>query len=173
MTGRGARLAFAFVLCATTSCGVHGLDLKTDKRLTFIAPKDRAKVTLPITISWRVRDFKITGPDGERLANAGYFGIYVDGAPQPPELDQVWLLRNDTTCRRTHTCANRDVLNQANIFSTTETKFTVEHLAPPPTNAVKRREIHEVTIALLNGRGERIGESAFRREFEVDRGDSG
>jgi hypothetical protein len=169
VTSRGSRLAVAFALALTTACGVRGLDFKTDKRLTFSAPKDRAQVSLPVTISWSVRDFDVTGRDGERRSDAGYFGIYVDRAPQPPQETQEWLLRDDTNCQRLGTCSSEDVLATANIHSTSETTFTIDRLPPPPSNAVKRREFHYVIVALLNGRGERIGESAFRREFEVVR----
>ncbi len=169
MTGSGARLAVAIALLATTACGVRGLDFKTDKRLAFSAPRDRAQTSLPVTISWNVRDFDVTGRDGERRSDAGYFGIYVDRAPQPPQETQAWLLRDDTNCQRLRTCADKDVLATANIHSTSDTSFTIERLPPPPSNAVKRREFHYVIVALLNGRGERIGESAFRREFEVIR----
>jgi hypothetical protein len=37
----------------------------------------------------------------------------------------------------------------------------------PTGAAAQRRDLHEVTIALLDGRGERIGESAFTVQFEV------
>jgi len=170
VTSRCARLATVLLLCATSACSVRGLDLKTDKRLSFISPKDRSKVTLPLTISWSVKDFTVTGPDGAQKDDAGYFGIYVDRTPQPPELDQVWLLRDDFDCKRQQTCAHADVLAGQNIYSSKQTHFTIERLPLPPTSSVKRREIHEVTVALLNGRGERIGESAFRLQFEVDRG---
>ena len=170
MSGRCARLAAVLLLGTTTACGVNGLDLKTDKRLTFLEPKDRAKVTLPLTVSWKVRDFTVTGKDGSHRPDTGYFGIYVDRAPQAPGKVQSWLLRDDLECKRFQTCANTDVLNQANIFTSEQARFTIERLPLPPSNSVKRRELHEVTVALLNGRGERIGESAFRREFEVDRG---
>ena len=45
----------------------------------------------------------------------------------------------------------------------------IERLPLPSGDAQRRREFHDVTIVLLNGRGERIGESAFVRQFEVDR----
>jgi hypothetical protein len=164
------RLAAVLLLFATSACGVHGLDLKTDKRLTFISPKDRAKVTLPLTISWRVHGFTVTGPDGSQRSDAGYFGVYLDRAPQPPNRSQSWLLRDDTDCKRFSTCAHADVLAQSNIFSTQQPHFTIAQLPLPPTSSVKRREFHDVTVALLDGRGDRIGESAFRLRFEVDRG---
>jgi len=170
VSGRCARLASVLLLFATSACSVRGLDLKTDKRLTFISPKDRSKVTLPLTVTWRVRDFTVTGPDGAQRSDAGYFGVYVDRTPQPPGENQAWLLRDDANCKRFNMCAHTDVLNEANIFSTKQEHFTIDRLPLPPTGSVKRREIHDVTIALLDGRGDRIGESAFRLEFEVDRG---
>jgi len=152
------------------ACAVHGLNFRQDKRLTIITPKDRAKVRLPVTIQWTLYDFRITGPDSEDRRDAGYFGVYVDRAPQPPGETQVSLVKDDPPCRRQpSSCETADYLNQANIFAVTTTTFTIDQLPAPPTNAVKRRELHEMTIVFLNGRGERIGESAYRLQFEVDR----
>ena len=151
------------------ACGVNGLNFQQDDRLTFIAPGDRAKVDLPVTVSWRVTDFEVTGSDGDDRRDAGYFGVFVDRAPQPPEKTQQWLVRDDQRCRGVQSCP-REYLEQLNIHSTTRTRFVIQRLPEPASNAQRRREFHEVTIVLLNGRGERIGESAFTRQFEVDRG---
>jgi hypothetical protein len=161
---------FVVLLCFLPACGVSGLNFKQDERLEVTAPGDRAEVQLPITVSWRVRDFEVVGRDGSDRSDAGYFGVFVDRAPQPPDRTQAWLVRDDPRCRTTpSSCAKGSFLAPNNIHSTTDTRFVIDRLPAPSTNAPRRREFHEVTIVLLNGRGERIGESAFVRQFEVDR----
>lgn len=130
---------------------------------------------LPVTIRWKVKDFQVTGLDGQRRTDAGYFGIYVDRSPQPPGQTQEWLVRKDarqdSSCRRNPDCPDKEFLARKDIYSTTEESFRIESLPPPPSSVTdqRRREFHEVTIALLNGKGERIGEGAFAVIFEVDR----
>lgn len=170
MTRTARAAALITLLGLLSSCGVHGLNFRQDERLEITAPEDRAKVALPVTVTWRVRDFQITGPDRDSRLDAGYFGVYVDRAPQPPERTQAWLVRDDPNCQ-TASCATRSYLAQQNVYSTSQQQFTVDRLPAPTTNAPRRREFHDVTIVLLNGRGERIGESAFTLQFEVDRGD--
>ena len=153
-----------------SGCGVSGLNFKDDKRLSFVTPGDRAEVRLPVTIEWTVSDFDVTGPDGSARRDAGSFGVYIDRTPQPPGEKQEWLVRNDQMCKNDPSvCSNTDFLAQRDVHTTTETSFMIERLPLPSGNAQRRREFHDVTIVLLNGRGERIGESAFVRQFEVDR----
>ncbi len=169
MTSRGTIaviLAFVFV---SSSCSVSGLNFEQDERLEITAPEDRAKVRLPLTVTWAVTDFEVTGPGRSDRDDAGYFGVYVDRAPQPPNKTQAWLMRDDAECRRTPGCPDTTYLEQAHIYSTERMSFRIERLPQPSSEAPRRREFHEVTIVLLNGRGQRIGESAFVREFEVDR----
>jgi hypothetical protein len=73
-------------------------------------------------------------------------------------------------CKNTPSlCSNTDFLAQRDIHMTTGTTFVIERLPLPSGDAERRREFHDVTIVLLDGRGERIGESAFVRQFEVNR----
>lgn len=161
----------AFVLIATlaSACGTSGLNFRKDERVTITEPQDRAKVRLPLTVTWTSRDFDVTGRDGSKRPDAGYFGVYVDRAPQPPEKTQAWLARIDQRCKGVPSCPDEEYLAGINVYGTTKHSFTVQRLPQPPSNAPRRREFHEVTIVLLNGAGERIGESAFTIEFEVER----
>lgn len=171
MRGAGFRLTAAMFVVITlmSACGVRGLDISQDKRLEFTSPVDRAKITLPLTVSWTTKDFKITGADGGSSADAGYFGVFIDRSPQPPGETQGWIVRDDEQCRSTPGCPNVDYLASFNIFSTTDERFVIDRVAQPSSQARRRREFHEITVVLLNGRGERIGESGFTRQFEVDR----
>lgn len=171
VTRHGTRVAIAALLAlALPACGVSGLNFRQDERVEITAPGDRAEVSLPVTVTWRVRDFEVTGPDGRDRPDAGYFGVFVDRAPQPPDKTQAWLTRDDTSCGTPAACRDPEYLAQLNVHSTTDIRFVIQRLVEPSSTAQRRREFHEVTIVLLNGRGERIGESAFVRQFEVDRG---
>jgi hypothetical protein len=160
---------FIALMVVASGCGVEGLNFHKDERVTITAPADRAQVRLPLTVTWRSRDFEVKGKDGSARPDAGYFGVYVDRAPQPPQKTQAWLARDDQRCREVPSCPDEEFLAEMNVFSTTRHSFTVERLPQPTTNAPRRREFHEVTIVLLSGIGERIGESAFTVQFEVER----
>ncbi len=167
----GSAFSAVALVCALVSlwgCGANGLNFTQDKRVIIRAPVDRAKVTLPVTVKWQYHNFKVTGKDGSRRVESGYFGVLVDRPPQPPGKTLAWIVRNDQFCRRDPTCPNDNFLARFGINSTTQTSFTIETLVDP-TPEDDRREFHEVTVVLLNGKGERIGESAFSVEFELDR----
>ena len=167
----GSALSAVALVCALVSlwgCSVSGLNFSQDKRVVITTPVDRAKVTLPVTVKWQHHDFKVTGRDGNRRVDSGYFGVLVDRPPQPPGKTLAWIVRNDQFCRQDPTCPNDEFLARFGINSTTQTSFTIENLVDP-TPEDDRREFHEVIVVLLNGRGERIGESAFSIEFELER----
>ena len=150
------------------ACSLSGLNFKQDDRLTIVAPEERAKIRFPLTVRWRVSDFEITGRDGSRRPDAGYFGVYIDRAPQAPGETQVDLVRDDPSCRIAPDCPSPEYLARMGIHSTDETSFTIDNIADTrPADQRSRRRFHEVTIVLLDGRGERIGESAFRVRVEV------
>jgi hypothetical protein len=160
-------IALAALAATLMACGTSGLNFVQDERVEITAPPDRAKVSLPATIRWQVRDFEITGPDGASRPGAGYFGVYIDRAPQPPQKTQAWLTRDEQNCLGG--CSSELALESRDIYSTESTEFTIDRVPRPPRQAQRRREFHEVTIVLLDGRGRRIGESAFIRQFEVAR----
>jgi hypothetical protein len=170
MHGSVRRVAIAAVLAASVSaCALNGLAFKIDDRVRIVSPGEREAVPLPVTIDWEVSDFTVTGRDGSQEPAAGFFGVFVDRAPQPPGQPIEWFARDDETCRPADNCPNRRYLADRGVYTTEETEFVVENLPPPPEELADRRELHEVTIVLLDGSGRRIGESAFKAEFEVTR----
>lgn len=167
MGSRGRRTLAIVLLATAPGCGVQNLNFVQDQRLEIVEPSDRTIVTEPITIRWTIRDFEVTGPDAADRTDAGYFGVFVDRAPQPPGRDLAWLVRDDQRCRRTPGCPDEAFLAQRNIHGTSDTSLVLESL--PHLADEDRRDVHEVTIVLLNGRGQRIGETATTVEFEVER----
>ena len=163
------RIALAcLVVLATASCDVGRLDFVKDDRVTITAPKDRAETQLPLTVSWRVEDFEVTGRDGRSADDAGYFGVLIDRAPPAPGKTLFSLASNDSVCKVTPGCPSPAYLRGIGAHSTAQTSFRIERL-PDNSDQGRRRDFHEVTVILLDGKGARIGEGAFRVEFEVDR----
>ena len=160
----------AGLLTLLPACGVHGLSFVEDERLTITSPADRATVAVPVNLEWRVDNFTVTGRDGSARPDAGYFAVFVDRAPQPPGQTLEWLVRDDAECKVTIGCPNETYLRTRDVYSTTDTKLTIDRIADLSRGQRRgRREFHEITVVLLNGRGERMGESAFRVEFQVTR----
>lgn len=142
-----------------SGCGVSGLAFRQDDRLSFVTPDDRSKVTLPLTVQWRVDDFAVG-------RGAGSFAVFVDRAPQPPGKSLDWLARDDSSCRRSAGCPDISWYAERDVFPTTEPELTLEQL---PVRGDDRREWHEVTIVLLDEHGRRVGETGWSLEFQVER----
>lgn len=152
------------------ACSTSGLSLTVDDRLTFVRPDDRDALTLPVTVEWRMEDFDISrtpSADGGSSADRGYFGVFVDRPPQPPNESLAWFAEDDQSCQLDPDCPDEEWFATRGIHTTTETSFTIE-LLPRPADP-DRRELHEVTVVLLDADGVRIGESAWTVEFEVER----
>ena len=167
---RPAAVALAAALSLLLSgCVSQDLAFRIDKRLTIDAPAARSEVTLPVTVRWHIKDFDVVDPgtSASGSGDAGYFGVFVDGAPQPPGKPLAWVARKDRTCRAADGCPDAQYLAARNIYSTSDTSITFQQL-PRPSDS-KRKERHSVTIVLLDTQGRRIGESAFYVEFTVKR----
>lgn len=156
----------AGLLLVATSC-TSGLAFVQDRRLDITEPHGNKKVSLPLTVRWTVHDFRVTGPDGGTSPDAGYFGVFLDRTPVPPGKPLTWIARDDRQCARIQGCPDTTYLNQRHVYFTTATQMTFSLL--PDLGAQGGHESHEVTIVLLNGRGVRIGESAWYATFHYDR----
>ena len=124
-------------------------------------PNERAKVKLPATVQWTVKDFAV-GP------GAGSFGVFVDRAPQPSGKQLAWLVRGERGCAGAGAanCAKPDFLAQHEIFQTKATSFRVDQVNRL-TGSEAGRQFHEVTVVLLDADGTRVGEGAWSVQFEV------
>lgn len=156
---RRAVLALVTVALLTGGCGVSGLAFRQDDRLSFVSPDDRSKVTLPVTVQWRVDDFEVG-------ADAGSFAVFVDRAPQPPGKPLSWLARDDESCRVTDGCPDERWYAERDVLLTTDPEVTIDRL---PARADGRREWHEVTVVLIDEHGRRVGETGWTLEFQVER----
>lgn len=151
----------AVVLAALPACGVSGLSFVQDDRVDIVRPEDRSTQKLPVRVAWTVKDFE-SGP------GKGSFGVFVDRAPQRAGKRLAWLFRGDPSCRNNETvCSTVDFLAQRNVFRTTAPRFTVEQVNRL-TGASAGRQLHEVTVVLLDEQGRRVGEGAWSVQFEVE-----
>lgn len=165
----GAVVAAACCLLLVAGCVPQGLAFRVDDRLTITSPKNRAEVTLPLTVSWEIRDFTVVGPgDATTGSKSGYFAVLIDQAPQPPGKPLSWVARKDRTCRPADGCPDAEYLAARQIFSTTDTQLTFAQL-PRPSEDNKHKERHSITVILLDPAGKRIGESAFQIDIIVKR----
>ena len=163
----GFLAAFAAALAFLTSaCGVSNLAFFVDNRLHFVAPKPRAMVSLPVTISWRMADFDVVPPGTLPVSSrSGYFAVFVDRAPIRP--GQTVAAVADRRCRRTPGCVNAGYLADRGVYTTTEDFVTLRQVSN--LNSYQSVQTHEVTVVILDSAGKRIGESAWYLDFRMRR----
>ncbi|MCA1675119.1 MAG: hypothetical protein LC799_23995 [Actinobacteria bacterium] len=163
------RALLAALVVAMPACTFNGIALRQDRRVEIVSPDFREEVSLPVTIDWTVQDFEVTGPDGASDENAGYFAVLVDLDPQPPGEGVEYFARDDVTCRKSEGCPNERYLERRGIFITDETDLILTNLSPAPGVDLDAgdRDLHEVSVILLDGQGHRIGEGSWTATFEL------
>jgi hypothetical protein len=159
----------AVALCALVSAGCNAgqLQFKNDHRLSFDAPKNRARVAAPVTVEWSMKGFEAVGLDGSTDAGKGVYAVFVDRAPMPVGKDLTWLAKGDTSCKRDPRCPGTQYLSDRGVYLTTKTTISIPTL-PEARDGVGDEE-HYVNVVLLDGTGHRIGESAWYRPFTSKR----
>ena len=168
MRSSTTRAGLAIVcLVAAAGCQVGQLQFKNDDRLSFVAPQARHRVSVPVTISWTMKDFDPVGLDGSRDDGRGAFAVFVDRAPMPVGKDLRWIGHSDTSCKRDPRCPDAKYLADHGVLVTTDTSVTLDVLPSAPDGAGD--EQHYVNVVLLDGTGHRIGESAWYRPFTSKR----
>lgn len=170
--GRTASAAALLLLCvALTGCVPQGLAFRVDDRLSFSSPEERSTVRLPLTLEWSIRDFDIVEPGGPVRKDSGYFAVFFDRSPMPPNEHLRWLAREDISCRADDRCPDEEYLNARGVYTTTNTRLVLEHLprTTDPDDRQDRKERHRAIVVLLDASGRRIGESAFEIVFDVER----
>lgn len=136
--------------------------LRTDKRLSSLAPSAESVVRLPVTIRWKVTDFPLT--DGNQFGvfiNAGFPSAGSDVrvrvcsklAKQPPAPGELRGICRD---------------QREQIFFTTDTSFTIDCLEPHLNRGARRIHDHEVSIILVDKHKRRVGETAITVPFTAD-----
>ncbi|MEU7004722.1 hypothetical protein [Nonomuraea sp. NPDC046570] len=152
----------AFALCGTVSACGSGLQFSQDHRLRFTSPEDRGTVTLPFRLAWTMHD----APSGST------FAVMLDHNPPPAGEQLSWLFRHDAACRADLGCPTPEFLAENGIYTTRQPQQLIDALSAPTGQQHRGREAHTATVILLDRSGRRIGETAWYREFSIERGAS-
>jgi hypothetical protein len=159
---RCAILLLAVVVLTAPACS-GGLLFSQDRRVDIVSPERNGKVTLPLTVRWNLEQGAEVGRD------IGSFALFFDLEPQPPQKDQAHLARGDIDCERTPGCPNASYFAERGIFVTKDTSFTLDDLLPLPGVEIEKgeRDVHDVTIVVLDAQGRRTSEAFWSRTFEI------
>ncbi len=144
----------AVLLLLSTGCR-QGLAFRQDDRLIITQPRDRAVVRLPFDTSWTAQDL----PAGTR------FVVLIDRTPPPAGEGLDWFARDDPRCRRDGGCPDAEYLRGLHVFVVDQTSLTVASVPRP--QRPHERELHDVTVVLIDEEGMRLGETAATVTVEV------
>ena len=165
---RSVRLSIcALVVGMTSACVPQGLSFRVDDRVKIVSPKDRAEVSLPLTLAWSVRDFDVkSSPTG----TGGSFGVFVDKAPVPPGKPLSWVAHGDPNCSSVPSCPDAAYLAKRGVYGTTDTELVLTALpGSSASSSSSKRDRHRAVIVLLDANGRRIGEIAYDVTFDLKR----
>jgi hypothetical protein len=164
------RAGILVMAVAVSGCvNVGALQFRQDKRLHFEAPESRAEVTTPVTIRWRMDDFRVAAQGSEPPSTgSGYFALFVDRSPIKPGQGLDAVAHGDSFCRVEDGCPDRRYLAQRQVYTTTDTSFVLRQVLPLASNN-DDVQLHEVVVVLLDTSGHRIGESFWYRQFKTER----
>lgn len=143
------------------ACTTQGLAFRVDERIEIVSPADREEVTFPFTLSWTARDFAVGS--GTIGGDGNYFAVFMDRTPLPPGAHIKAL--GDDPCKRTPGCPDEQWLADRFMYVTTGTSLLVESVPDVDSEDLRARDLHEITIVLMDANDRRIGESAFSVEY--------
>ncbi|MCU1602809.1 MAG: hypothetical protein JWO22_3518 [Frankiales bacterium] len=149
---RTALLAATATAVSITGCS--GLEFRQDRRLSFTSPKADALTTVPVKLSWSMKDYA-TGPDSAQYA------VFVDTAPIKVGQTVRSLVPPNTAAGSVE-----PLLNAKNIYRTPATSIILKSI-PDIAYDTDKRQRHTVTIVLLDASGKRESESAWTRSFDL------
>jgi len=167
------RLAAAtVVLSLTAGCGIahmRDLNFRVDHRLHFVGVKDRADVSLPVTIRWRMSDFTVA-PQGSAPASpdVGYFAVFVDQSPIRPGQTMKAICKADPFERGDADCPTTAYLQGKLIYPTTSTEVSIDSL-PNIAGNKDKKQLHTFVVVLMDTSGRRMGESAWELDLRLPR----
>lgn len=162
LRARAFVVLLAAVLLGAPACS-GGLLFSQDRRVEIISPERNDKVTLPLTVRWTLEQGAEVGRD------IGSFALFFDLEPQPPEKDLAHLARGDIDCERTPGCPDTGYFAERGIFVTKQTSFTLDDILPVAGVDIEKgeRDVHDVTIVVLDENGRRTSEAFWSRTFEI------
>jgi hypothetical protein len=162
----GAVLATGLVIVgAPDNFALRGLTLTKDERVHITSPHSGALVEMPLTIRWR--------HDAGVLPRGGAFAVFVDRPPVRPGRGLRALIDDRCTDRISTPCppdvragkrgAMTAYLADLGIHLTTRSPLVLGQLP----EAAGKRNVHEVSIVVVDSAWRRLGESVYFVEFAV------
>jgi len=162
-------LAASLVL-VSAGCGItqmQNLAFRVDNRLQFTSPPNRTLVQNPVTVGWRMSDFRIEAEGGGGVVRgAGYFAVFVDRAPIRPGQTMRSVASGDLECLHQPGCPDRAYLAERQIYTTTATQITLGQI-PSISGDNEQIQLHTVTVVLMDTSGHRVGESAWELDLRM------
>ncbi len=154
-------LAAVFTLAGCGVTHLQDLNFRVDKRLHFVGPGARSTVHPPVTITWRMDDFRIAAQGSEPASHdAGYFAVFVDQTPIKPGHTMDDVANGDPLCQQSPSCPDKAYLADHNVYTTTTTSIEIPVIANI-SGSKEKLQLHVITIVLMDTSGHRIGESAW------------
>jgi hypothetical protein len=149
-----AVVAIAVVALLGTACG-NGLLFVKDERLRIVSPKNLATVSTPVQVRWTTH-----APPSTELN----YAVFVDALPVHPGQNLRSLA--GAKCASVPTCVDIAWLNRHFVFLTAQPQLDLQAL-PILAAAKGERDIHKVSIVLVDQGWRRLGESAWSVTFDV------
>lgn len=149
-----ALVALAVAALLNAGCG-DGLLFAKDARLRIVAPKNLATVSTPVHLRWTSQ----IPP-----ANPPTYAVFVDALPVHPGQNLRSLA--GATCASVRGCVDVAWLNRHSVYLTSQLSFDLDAL-PILGTARGERDIHKVTIVLVDADWRRLGEAAWSVAFDL------
>jgi hypothetical protein len=139
-----------------TACANYSLLFTADDRVHVTAPAENSAIRLPFVLRWSARGAH------------GPYAVFFDASPMRPGASLLSLVPKQDPCRNQAHCPDVNWLRDRDIYVTYDTHLKITSL-PDLRLDHDTTDAHYVTIVLLDDSGHRQGESAFTRNFIVDR----
>jgi hypothetical protein len=149
-------LLAAVGLLLTVGCAAEGLSFTADTRVRITSPREHDPVRLPFEVRWQTR-----GDDVR-------YGVFFDSTPMRPGEGLRSLVPDGDPCYRDPRCPDARWLSLRGIYVTDGTTLRIDAL-PDLRRGNATKDVHQLTLVLLDSSGRRAGETAYVREFVVER----
>lgn len=147
-------------------CGITRVDapitFSADRRLEITSPSAEESVDLPVQVRWDVEDFQLT--DGN------HFGLFVDRVPIGPRRSVRLRVCTEGEKLPPQIGSFRKVCedDRETVFFTDERSFRFRCFDPQFDRPKRTRDLHSVSVVLLDRNGRRVGEAVDTVKFRVD-----
>lgn len=139
-----------------TACG-GGTQFAEDGRVRIVSPRNLATVSTPVRLRWT---------DTAASGSPPLYAVFVDHLPVHP--GQNLRSMAGTTCAGVATCVDMAWLNRHDVYLTNQPRLDLETL-PILGTPKGERDVHEVTIVLVDAAWRRLGEAAWGVTFGLGR----